>query len=193
VSATGRGAARNPHDYYPTPAWCIRRILETVPLPRGTWLEPSAGPGAIVKEMLPYCDQVVALELREECRLDLLALTPNVGIGDALAKPWPEVEVLVANPPYGLSDEFVRKAVESAQHSLFLLRLNWLAARPRVAWLQTHTPDVYILTERPSFNGTGERDATSYAWMHWHKGSTGSLRWLPPTPVIERRIRKSLG
>ena len=25
-------------DYYPTPAWCVRRLLEAVDLPGGRWL-----------------------------------------------------------------------------------------------------------------------------------------------------------
>ena len=46
MSATNRGAVRNEHDFYPTPAWCVHRLLEAVPLPAGRWLEPCVGDGA---------------------------------------------------------------------------------------------------------------------------------------------------
>lgn len=32
--------------------------------------------------------------------------------------------------------------------------------------MQRHTPDVYVLPQRPSFTGKGT-DSTSYAWFVW--------------------------
>jgi hypothetical protein len=43
MSSTNRGAAREPADNYPTPSWCVRRLLEAVELPPGRWLEPACG------------------------------------------------------------------------------------------------------------------------------------------------------
>lgn len=70
MTATGRGAERVDLDAYPTPSWCVRRLLEAVDLPlelpaeRGTlthgtrgarWLEPCAGDGAIIRAANAYC------------------------------------------------------------------------------------------------------------------------------------------
>ena len=44
-----RGRKKTPRDTYPTPAWCTRLLLRTVPLPPGRWLEPSAGSGGIMR------------------------------------------------------------------------------------------------------------------------------------------------
>lgn len=187
MSATNRGAVRRAMDYYPTPAWCVRRILEAVPLPRGRWVEPSAGDGSIVREIRAAADFVTALELRAECRGDLERSGADaVVIDDALAAPWPSADVVIANPPYALADAFAARAVEAAPHALFLLRLNWISARSRVEWLRTHRPDVWILPERPSFDGSGNTDATAYAWLHWHPGAAGSVSWVATTPAAER-------
>ena len=45
---------RRDRDYYPTPSWCVRALLETVDLPTGTWLEPTAGDGAIIRAVDEY-------------------------------------------------------------------------------------------------------------------------------------------
>jgi hypothetical protein len=189
VSAAGRGAERREHDYYPTPAWCVRRIVEALGLPRGTWLEPSAGDGAIVREVRAHAARVVAMEIRAECRDDLVRSGADVlHLGDALVQPWERADVVIGNPPYALADDFVRRALECAPHVVFLLRLNWLAARGRVGWLRDHTPDVWIMPERPSFDGSGGTDATSYAWLHWHPNAIGRVRFLDTTPATERRL-----
>lgn len=189
MSAAGRGAERREYDYHPTPAWCVRRIVEALNLPRGTWLEPSAGDGAIVREVRTRADRVLAMEIRAECRSDLVRSgADEVILGDALAQPWPRTDVVIGNPPYTLAEDFARKAVVASAHVVFLLRLNWLAVRGRVAWLRDHTPDVWVMPERPSFDGSGATDATSYAWLHWHTDAAGRLRFLDTTPACERRL-----
>lgn len=188
MSATGRGAKRRAQDFYPTPAWCVRRAIEAMGLPRGTWLEPSAGDGAIVREIRAHADRVVAFDLRAECRDDLARSgADEVVIADALATPWPRADVVFGNPPFALADEFAALAVAAGVHAVLLLRLNWISARSRVAWMRAHRPDVWILPERPSFDGTGNTDATAYAWLHWHPGAAGSVDWVETTPACERR------
>jgi hypothetical protein len=55
MSATNRGAIRHKDDYYATPGWAVRAVLPHL-LPRlperCSVLEPSAGEGAIVVELL---------------------------------------------------------------------------------------------------------------------------------------------
>lgn len=188
VSATGRGAVRRAHDAYATPPWCVRRLLEAVALPRGLWVEPSAGDGGMVVLMRPHADRILAMELRRACRAPLVtAGADEVWIGNALHRDWPDAAVYLLNPPYRSTDAFVRRAVAHGDHALALLRLGWLAARPRANWLTDHMPDVWLMTERPSFDGTGKRDASAYAWMHWHAGAEGRFRYLAATPPSERR------
>jgi len=49
VSSTNRGnGKRSATDFYPTPPWCVHRLLDRLALPGGRWFEPRAGQGAII-------------------------------------------------------------------------------------------------------------------------------------------------
>jgi hypothetical protein len=82
----------------------------------------------------------------------------------------PYYRVVVTNPPFSQSLEFVEACLRRAPIVVMLLRLNWLASQKRNPFLREHTPSVYILPRRPSFTGTGT-DATDYAWFVWGMGA----------------------
>lgn len=60
MSSTARGAVRKREDYYPTPGWCVRRLLEatTTKLDGKRWLEPGAGMGHIIRAAQPLRPRV---------------------------------------------------------------------------------------------------------------------------------------
>lgn len=200
MSATGRSAVRVPADYYPTPAWCVHRLLERVTLPDGEWLEPAAGDGAIiraVKDCLP--SQIIgwtAVELRAECKPSLLAAGVDgvncfAGGYDFLAGhlAGAEFDVSITNPPFSLAEEFVREVLAVSRYVAMLLRINFLGSAKRRALFATEIPDIYVLPNRPSFTGKGT-DATEYAWFVWgpERGRTsGRIEILSETPATERR------
>jgi hypothetical protein len=200
MSATNRGLTRRAaDDNYPTPAWCVHRLLEAAHLPAGRWLEPTAGSGAIVRavrERLPGIEWT-AVELRPECRdslevgagpegrvvvHDLLTLTA----GD-LAPPF---DVAITNPPYALAQQVIERCLPLAGVVAMLLRLNFLASRTRAPFMRSQPPDVYVLPDRPSFTGGGRTDSIEYAWFVWpsvRARQHGELRVLAATPVDQRR------
>lgn len=196
MSAKGRGSEVVPSEFYPTPAWCVRRILEALPLPGGRWLEPSAGDGAIMRAVNEVRSDVewCAVEIREECRAGLLALTPLVTIADFVRAPEcfdPGCQVAILNPPFSLALPFVDRllTMRSVRWIVMLQRTNWLESEGRNAFLRQFTPDLYVLPNRPSFIGDGTTDATSYAWYVWsshHAGRDGKLTILPTTSDEER-------
>jgi hypothetical protein len=180
------------YDYYPTPAWCVRRLLEAVDLPGGWWMEPAVGDGAIVRAVNAARDDVrwTTMDIRPECDPDL--------VGDFVAPLFRACfetsdifDVCITNPPYNQAAEFVVKARRRARVVAMLLRLNWLASRERRDLLASAMPDVYVLPDRPSFTGGGS-DMTEYAWLIWRgdraPGQPGEVRILATTPVAERRI-----
>lgn len=196
MSATNRGTVRNPHDYYGTPAWCVRRIVESGALPMGwRWLEPSAGDGAIIRavnESARLRPGWLACELRDECRAPLVATGAIVAIGDFLGEPQiaGRFACAILNPPFSDALAFVQRCLTVADTVCALLRLNWLEGDDRAPWLREHAPDVYVLPNRPSFTGEGT-DATAYAWMVWpsgfgHDRIHGKISVLPSTSVEER-------
>jgi hypothetical protein len=114
VSATNRGErGGGEHDFFPTPSWCTRRLIEQVSLPGGRWLEPGAGDGAIVRAVNRKDVLWTAVELREEARPHLLRSVTNgeVVITDFLRdyrsdRPF---DVACGNPPFGAGDRLARE------------------------------------------------------------------------------------
>ena len=174
----------------------MQRVIEAIPsLPRGRWLEPSAGDGAIMRAV-NSCRRPhywTAVELREECRAPLRAIGADVTIADfiALAPAWARTgtgfSVAILNPPFSLSLQFIAACLPIAEHTVALLRLNWLEGQERNGFLRDHAPDVYVLPVRPSFTGGGT-DATAYAWFHWQRGarrSHGRIEVLSVAPAAQ--------
>lgn len=202
MSATNRGAVRHPSDFYATPSWCVDRLLEKLPLPGGAWLEPGAGEGNIIKAVKRTDIRWTALELRTECRrhLEFLAPRPEIIITDKfVSTDVPEeqkplhgrrFEVAFGNPPFSLAQEFVEESMKYADTVVMLLRLNFIGSSGRCSFMQSQTPDVYVLPDRPSFDGRGT-DSIEYAWFVWRSRdagrSSGSITVLDTTPAATRR------
>lgn len=189
MSAANRGTVRAEADNYPTPSWCVRRILAALRLPpNARILEPSAGDGAIirvVRSMLPRA-RITGVELRDVPRCP----EANAWIHDdflGVRSTLPSYDAVIMNPPYSAAFEFVRGALELSSCVIALFRLNFLEGSVRSSWLREHTPSVYVLPQRPSFTGKGT-DATAYGWFVWGLHDTPQLSILPDTPLAERRL-----
>lgn len=195
MSATNRGGQRSPADFYATPAWCVRRFLERCPLPRGTWLEPSAGEGHLLRAVASVRQDIdwTAVELRGECSPLLLGTGARVLTGNFLSadRDWldlhgaEEFDVVIGNPPFRHALEFVEQARRFARVTAMLLRLDFLESDERADFLRAWMPSVYVLPDRPSFTGEGT-DSTAYAWFVWDR-EPARIQILDSTPLIERK------
>lgn len=208
MSSTNRGGKRSAADNYPTPAYCVHRLLEDPfareHLPSGRWLEPGAGDGAIIRAASQIRSDIewTALEIREECRpvlTDVVGPRGTVTIEDFLAPSFVSTvetpyRVVCGNPPFSLAQEFIERGMEVAEVVVLLLRTNYLSSARRCEFMRTYAPDTYNLPNRPSFRGQGT-DSIEYAWFLWpkdRKRQTGLLRVLGSTPITERRTKKAL-
>jgi hypothetical protein len=199
VSSTNRGAVRRASDYYPTPAWCVRSLLSEVALPGGSWLEPCAGDGAIIRAVREVRPDVrwTGWELREEAAPSLRRLlpAPRLHIGDFLASPKPRrrYSVALTNPPFSRATPFVEACLERADLVVMLLRLSFLSTRDRADFMRSHCPDVYVLAKRPSFTG-GPTDSADYAWFVWTtaRRGTGRIRVLTPPRTLSAFEKRRL-
>lgn len=206
MSSTKRGGQRSAADYYPTPGWCVERLLEAVPLRGGVWLEPTAGDGAIVRAVNGYRQRhafpvlewhLAELEARHEPALRRLAGPSGYGgsvhIGSFLdyAKPsGVDVDVAILNPPFRIASEVIEHAFElRAAVVVALLRLNYLGSERRAAALRAFMPSVYVLPNRPAFDDRGT-DSDEYAWFVWQRGrgqgGQGRISVLESTPRDQR-------
>ena len=177
MSATNRGAIRREADFYATPLETVYSFLDSYDgiEPTDKILEPSAGDGAIIKAMRNrgYDNHIVAVELREEERYNLIGLADRVYIGDFLeSEALGSYDVVIGNPPYSKALEFVKKSLEIVRPGgrvIMLLRTNFLESKARFQfWKDNPLSGLYTLHKRPSFTGKGT-DATSYSWFVWVK------------------------
>jgi hypothetical protein len=175
----------------------VHRLVEALHLPGGPWLEPAAGNGAIIRAIGRTDIEWTACELREAERATLTALVPcdRVFIGDFTA---PQIQnalngtrfaVAITNPPFRGAEQFIEACLARADTVVQLLRLNLLSSQARQPFMSQHTPDVYVLPNRPSFVH-GRTDHADYAWLVWdqHRRTKGTVRILSLTPEPERVI-----
>lgn len=206
VQATMSDPANN-DDYFTTPSWSVRRLLEAYQPPPGMLVEPTAGNGAIIRAMAAApaaipTDRWRAYEIREEERETLTALCPTV-IGDFLPDPKlcgadmfspdPMVKAWIGNPPFTFAFEIILECIRRypAAVGVFLLRLAFAASAERCPFMKAHPPDVLVLPDRISFDGEGA-DNSDYAWFVFHPVERGAGRFLVlnTTPLAERKLDK---
>lgn len=182
MSATGRGErGGGGTDYFPTPARAVRSLLEVCPLDGGRWMEPAAGDGAIIRAVDDWrsergLDQVNwrAVEVhparRRELERSIFRGAGQVLIEDFFGVAPDLFDVVIANPPFNLSERFIAACRPQAPVLAFLEKLNFLGSRKRAPFWQANPADVYVLSERPF------PDMTEYAWFVWGQCGSGPGR-----------------
>lgn len=131
---------RNQSDFYPTPPEATQAILNFLQIERGkrVW-EPACGQGHMVKVM-------------EENGLDVIATDIQSG-ADFLTAEMPDgVDWIISNPPFSLSEEFIRKCCAHCVPFALLLKSQYWHAARRLSLFLTHPPAYVLpLTWRPDF------------------------------------------
>ena len=191
-------------EFYPTPEWVTRRLLENSFLPkRGVWLEPAVGDGAIMRVVREHYPNVTwhTNDIRPESLLHAsMNRTTTHYTGDFL-KLAPCVkekyDCIITNPPFSLALEFVKASLPIANNVLMLLRLGFLESTSRNAWIRRNMPDfIYVLPNRQGGTSDGKTDVFTYAWFHWKpvwlndeigQVSSSEIVVLPNTPAVERK------
>jgi hypothetical protein len=193
VSAKGRkGKEVEENEFYPTERKAIFALLESdlLSLPGGIWIEPCAGTGRIVSTVNDFRNDVnwVMCELNENFDPYLRQLIrPGrdliIPYGDFVHRDWPGclrddfvADVLIMNPPFSLTLQFVKAGLKRARHVVCLQRQGWFGTVDRAKWLEKHCPSSFQLPWRPSFRPDGKTDNCEYSWYHWPPGSLEGRR-----------------
>ena len=160
--------------------------------------DPCASRGSLirfVRAARPDLTKWLAMEINPNCAGDLATVTglpPEAVHGDflALAKPkTPDKNIFtLSNPPYSLAKEFIEQALSFTERVAYLLRINFLAdgRNARAGFAEKHKPGVFVLPNRPSFNGWGS-DGTEYAWFVFGDPAVAG-RWYELGQTSDREI-----
>lgn len=174
MSATNRGSQRERDDFYATPAWTTKLLLDKLDgLDRFSHIvEPACGEGEIIAELIgrgAERDQITGLELDRVRAETCAARFPGVRVENvnALTDMWDaagqgadftptpsERTLVVTNPPFVHAMEFVKLGLAIIQRggvSAMLLRLAFLESQTRRTFHLEHRARILVLPKRPSF------------------------------------------
>ena len=180
-----RPAGRHPDDFYATPGWCVRALLDayTPGHPADGIFEPAAGDGAIldvVAAVLPEYPRA-GFEMNMERSAEARRRGHDVTCRDFLrwAPTIPQRAWVLGNPPFRLAQEFVEHALASfapGSEVTYLLRLGFLASKRRAHLFAPGAgfAHLHVLPRRPSFTPDGGTDQYDYGWFTWRQGWTGN-------------------
>jgi len=169
--------------------WQPRTNVSARPL---TLLEPCAGAGNVIQVVSEVLGAVPgvrpvwdAVEINPDYFQTLQSMheVRQAGCMDFLeATAHAEYDAAITNPPYSLAMPFITKCLQVCHEAAFLLRLGFLASADRNEFMRDHTPDVYVLPNRPRYDPSIRRkkpskefpegelyrssaDSADYAWM----------------------------
>lgn len=163
-----KSGTRSPIDIYPTPPDVTYALLDFLKLPRHTRIwEPAAGDGHMVK----------AIESRGYYVIGTDILTGT----DFLTADVPaEVDMIITNPPFKWSEDFIWRAAKTGIPFAFLLKSQyWHASRRRNLFESLPPSYVLPLTWRPQFDPSGSKKSPvmDVVWNVWLLGIGGPIYW----------------
>lgn len=166
-------AIKEEGDYYATHPSMVERFISRVSdkYELGKILEPACGGGHISMVLEDYLFEVESSDLFDR------------GFGHTGVNFLERTELfegsIITNPPYSLTDEFVRKAIEIQKGTgiiAMLFQLQWITAQKRAVF-EPYLSDIYILRGREGCGKNGDFStvlrAINYAWFVFRKDFEG--------------------
>jgi hypothetical protein len=193
-------------DYFPTPPWATRALLEEFRVDlNGTVWEPACGEGHIAGVLQEYFDpkRVFASDIFD---YGADGRTPPgwQGTRDFLDDGYPlgagkAVDWIITNPPFSGTEDralaFALRALQLAKRGVALfVRTQWLEGVERYEKLFGVNPPTVVaqFAERvPLVRGRWDPQASTasqYCWLIWLKDEHGNpcaMQWLPPGRRVE--------
>jgi len=149
-------------DNYPTPVVAVEALLNKLTLrPGDKFLEPCRGTRNIFDRIELPGHQKSWAELGE-------------GV-DYLTTQFDKQDVIITNPPFSLTVEFILKSLSELAPDgtlVYLQRVNFLGSKCRLDfWADIGFPNkTPIIVPRPRFVHGGS-DSCEYMWMIWDRGN----------------------
>lgn len=185
-------------DFFPTPPWATRALMEHV-LPLlgvgaiATAWEPACGEGHIAEVLREYCAQVLASDIHNYGYMDVHLETESSDFFGYDSANGAIADWIITNPPFtGREDRalaFVLHALKLARAGVAVfVRSQWLVeGGERYEKLFRDTPPTLcaFFAERvPLHKGRFEPDGgtmTAYSWLVWLRDAAPRAPfWIPP-------------
>lgn len=129
-------------DFYASPYAALPPLImaEGKRLPRTIW-EPAAGNGALVLPLRNRGFTVHATDLNDwgcpDCEAEVDFVGPiAAAYGQSLQRSYGDKFGVVTNPPFGIIESFVERAVAMSPYVALLCRLAFLESEGRMKWWQ---------------------------------------------------------
>ena len=137
---------RRPTDLYPTPVDVTEALLRFLGIPafRCVW-EPAAGEGDMARQITAHGHTVYESDIMTGT--DFLTVEAPPGNVE-----WTQTDWIITNPPFVLSEQFIRHANELGHPFAMLLKSQYWHASKRLRLFREVRPDYVLpLTWRPNF------------------------------------------
>lgn len=166
------GMSRRVNDFYETPPWMTRALLDHVPEICGTVLESCAGDNSIAHVLSTEGGlSVITNDIDPARGSDHCACASDLLMLKGIEPDW-----IVTNPPYQmpLCTQIVEASVEMARVGVaMMLRISFeeptAKVNPRGPFLERRPLSRKLVMPRHSFTGNGKSDSATTAWMIWAK------------------------
>lgn len=189
-------------EIFPTPSWPVHRLLDALqPRAHGTWFEPCAGEGHIIRAVDEWFAKnrpgAPVVWESTDIRATRYAQPPCDMTQADNFFAGKKFSVIITNPPFSKAFDLLQVLWPMTERALvFLLPLSWLGSSTRCTALRENTPYMFVLPERPVFRFSGT-DQETYGWyLFSRKKRTSSpgvsaLCILSPTATVERRASEA--
>jgi hypothetical protein len=170
VAMKASGYQRIAADYYVEPRWAVDALLNVEPLPGVSW-DPACGAGNI-----PLALRARGLSCWGSDIADRGFGTTGLDFFEA-----PDTaDNIVSNPPYGVIEMYVRRALDKTTFKVCILaRLALLeSVKRQTLFRETPLARVWVSARRISMPPGGSTieakgGTIAYAWFTWERGHSG--------------------
>lgn len=158
--------SRRALDFYPTPPQATLALMDFLNIEKSiTIWECACGDGAMSKVIESYGHTVISSDIRND---------NGYGEGGiSFLDEHKDADAVITNPPFNISDLFIRKAVKDFDLVALLLKSQYWHSKKRYALFTEYKPSYVLpLTWRPDFlnKERGGSPTMDVLWTVWQKG-----------------------
>lgn len=158
-----------PADYYSTPSWATRALLDIVDFRGQVVWDPVCGNFEMENVLSPYAKKIVS---------------SDINYGSDFFNTFVNCDWIVGNPPFNQSADMVERGFEICERQAWLLRLQWLESESRYRRIFStgRLHRVQVFSQRIQFGGYAG-SPMAMAWFIFgrvNEFEEARIGWIPP-------------